>query len=178
MRIPNTRASWIDPAPTSTSSHASAAGAPRAVRRRAQAPSGGVGRATIAVASTPGGSVPVGEAALAAQARGAERVGDGGRRVADEQRGLQREREALDDAAGAVLEGVGVAQLAAHPRGVRVEARVRAGGLVHLVEEGVERMRRAADRAQRVERQRCPERSRIEPSGASRYRRGIPDAST
>src|ERR687885_285287 len=32
MRIPNTRASWIEPAPTSTSSHAPDRGAPAAVR--------------------------------------------------------------------------------------------------------------------------------------------------
>ena len=52
----------------------------------------------------------VGEAGGAVQARGAERVGDRGRRVAHEQRALQREREVLDDAARAVLERLGVAE--------------------------------------------------------------------
>src|SRR3954464_7983273 len=122
MRIPNTRASWIEPAPTPTSSHrrpATRAGVvPPADRPRGRRSD----RRRVAFDDRRGvdarGKRAVGEAARAAEARGAERVGDGGRGMADEQRALEREREVLDEAAGAVLEGVGVPERAAQPREV------------------------------------------------------------
>src|SRR4051812_50228287 len=64
MRIPNTRASWIEPAPTGTSSHAPVAGAPRAVRRRASAPAG------RRVAGDDGGRVGAGRQRAVRETRG------------------------------------------------------------------------------------------------------------
>jgi hypothetical protein len=125
-----------------------------------------------------GGQRAVGEAALAAEPGGAERVGDRRGRVADEQRGLQREREALDQAPRAVLERVAVGEVVAQSGGERVEARVDAGGQGDLVEEcssaaGAARSARSTSSAMTL-----PEPSQIDPSGASRYSRGMPDAST
>src|SRR3954464_12779030 len=101
MRIPNTRASWIEPAPTPTSSHG------RPATRAGVVPPGGPaprpaaharGRRSdgrrVAFDDRRGvdarGKRAVGEAARAAEARGAERVGDGGRGRAGEQRAPAR----------------------------------------------------------------------------------------
>src|SRR4051794_41619160 len=80
MRIPNTRASWIEPAPTPTSSHgrpATRAGVvPPADRPRGRRSD----RRRVAFDDRRGvdarGKRAVGEAARAADARGAERAGD------------------------------------------------------------------------------------------------------
>ena len=94
------------------------------------------------------------QAGVAGEAGGAERVGDGGRRVAHEQRALQREGHALDDAPGALLDRVRVAELVAQRRGERIEPGVAAGRLAELVEVRVEDTipADAAQRAQHVER--------------------------
>ena len=128
MRMPKRRASWIDP-PTTPSSQA---------RGRYGA---GVWRATIVSTSAPAGSVPYSRPCVAGEAGGAEGVGDRGRRVAHEQRALQREREALDDPPRAVLELRAVAQLGAHALDEGVQARVGARGEVDLGLEELERLR-------------------------------------
>ena len=74
------------------------------------------------------------------------------RRVAHEQRALQRERHPLDDAPRAQLDRLGVGELVAQRGGERVQARVGAGGLVDLVEERLSTSGEAAERAQDVER--------------------------
>ena len=111
MRMPNTRTSWIERPPPSMRGSwqggVSGARGRSALRRR------GVWRAMIACASTPAGSVPYCSPASPARRDGAERVGDRGRRVAHEQRALQRERHPLDDAARARLDRLGVGELVA-----------------------------------------------------------------
>src|SRR4051794_41960223 len=107
MRIPNTRASWIEPAPTGTSSHAPVAGAPRAVRRRASAPAG------RRVAGDDGGRVGAGrqravrETGGARGARGAERGGGGGGGGGGGARGPGPERGGLPEPPGAGAPGAG-----------------------------------------------------------------------
>src|SRR4051794_41959560 len=115
MRIPNTRASWIEPAPTGTSSHAPVAGAPRAVRRRASAPAG------RRVAGDDGGRVGAGrqravrETGGAREARGAERVGDGGGGGGGEQRAPGGGPRGPDGPPGAGAPGGGGAARAPPP---------------------------------------------------------------
>src|SRR5206468_11657771 len=87
MRIPKILASWIEPPPPNTTEWSQVArlrrgGMPRHDRR-------GVGA---------GRQRPERKPRVAGQPGGAERVGDGRRCVADEQRALQRERQFLDDA--------------------------------------------------------------------------------
>ena len=124
------------------------------------------------------GQRAVGEAAVAGQPRGAERVGDGRRRVAHEQRALQRERHALDDAARAQLVA---SRSASSARRRRANASSRASaprGLASSAKNAVERRRAPGHRAQHVEAITLPEPSQIDVSGASRYSRGMPDSST
>ena len=91
-------------------------------------------------------------AAGLAEAAGAERVGHGGRRVADEQRGLEGEREVLDAAAGGPLVGRRRERVE-----VRVEQRVAAAGELALGQEGGQALGLAGQRAQDVEASsRCP----------------------
>ena len=87
----------------------------------------GSARSMIAPASTPGGSVPYTRPPSPPEPGGAERVGDGRRGVADEQRALQRERELLDEAAGPELALVHPAPVAwTPPQRARDASRTRA----------------------------------------------------
>ena len=109
------------------------------------------------------------EAAVAAEPRRAERVGDGGRRVADEQRRLQRERHPLDERGARASTRVGVAEVEPQP----LEPRRRAGGRRRAPAATSARNASSvsglrADRAQDVEAMTLPEPSQIELSGASR----------
>src|SRR4051794_13795285 len=88
-----------------------------------------------------------------AQAAGAEGVGHGRRRVADEQRGLEGQREILD---GTPREPLGVGTRERLKGGgqrveVGVQARIAAAGELALGEEGRQTLGLAAHRAQDVE---------------------------
>jgi hypothetical protein len=72
--------------------------------------------------------------------------------VAHEQRALQAQGHALDDAPGARLDRVVVGELGARLRREGVEPRVGARGLVDLGEEDLERLGALGQRAQDVER--------------------------
>ena len=85
----------------------------------------------------------------APRARRAERVGHLGRAVPEQQRALERDREPLEQTAGALSSG-SAARARAGDR--RVEPRVRAGGEPHLREERVGASRARARGAQDVER--------------------------
>ena len=105
-------------------------------------------------------------APVALQARGAERVGDGRVAEADEQRGLQRERHPLDDAARAGLDVLEVRQLVAQRGAEGVEARLRAGRLADLVRERLDGLAGSSTIARSTS-SACtfPEPSQIEASG-------------
>src|SRR5262249_43416913 len=91
---------------------------------------------------------PEGEPAIAREPGRTERLGDGGRRVAQEERALQGEGHVLDQPPGAALDGGEVAQLDAQSLDEGVEARVGAAGEADLGEEGLDRFRAAAHGAQ------------------------------
>ena len=130
----------------------------------------GVWRSMMRSKSVPAGSVPKALAPVAAEARGAEGVGDGRVAEADQQRALERERHALDDAPRAGLDRLEVGELVAQRGDVGVEPRVGARGLVDLGEERLDRGRAAGHRrAARRGTGRCPSPPRSRPA-ASRGR--------
>ena len=103
-----------------------------------------------------GGQRSVLEATAAFEARGAEGVGDRGRRMANQQGGLQCERHVLHEATCPGFERLrlrlGVVKGGAELREVGVEARIGAGCLLDLGEEHLRREGCAGERAQHVER--------------------------
>src|SRR5271165_3364537 len=119
-------------------------------RSREARPGGGVARAGLNRRAAAGddrlevharGKRAVLQAAVACEPRGAERVGDRRRAVAEEQRALQAQGHVFDDSAGAGLEGGRVRELVLEPPDAGVEARVRAFRLADLAEEHLERAR-------------------------------------
>ena len=119
-------------------------------------------------------------AARLAQPAGAERVGDRGRRVADEQRRLEREREVLDRAAREPLRVVaGRARRAARERvEVGVEPRVAAAASSHSARNAGRPSGSRASARRTSSEITLPEPSQIPLSGASRSSCGIGDSST
>ena len=101
--------------------------------------------------SVPAGQGAEGAAPVAAEARGAEGVGDRRIAEADHERALEHQRHALDQAPRPRLDPLEVGELVAQRGRGGVEARVGAGGLVDLGEEGLERLRPADHRPQHVE---------------------------
>ena len=109
-------------------------------------------RSTISLTPAPAGQRAEHGAPVAAQAGGAEGVGDRRRRVPQEQRALQAQRQQPGDPPGPQGQLVGVAELGVQPLHRVVEPGVGAAGELDLGADGGQRVRRAAHRPQHVER--------------------------
>jgi len=89
--------------------------------------------------------------ALAGEPRGAESIGDEGRRVAHQQRALRRQRQLLDQPPRPDLEIAAVAELGVDVGEPGVEATVGAARLGELGDQNRQGLGLAADGAQDVE---------------------------
>ena len=87
----------------------------------------------IASKSVPAGSVPYSRPPSPPRREAQNASATAGGRVAHEQRALQAQRHAFDDAPRALLERGGVGELALELRDARVQARVGAVRLLDLV---------------------------------------------
>ena len=106
----------------------------------------------IGARSSPVGRVPNAPPQSRSSRRRAERVGDGGRCVPDQQRALEDQGHLLDDPAGAELDVVEGRELLLQPRHRLVEPGVGTRREPDLREERVEGVRLPGDGPQRVER--------------------------